>query len=152
MSNRESKIVIFKAALCCGFAIALRALFLVIRRCDFSRIILSLREALASWQSNMSNTNTFDCFALLAMTHPLPPEHREGENGAVPNRAHRVRPIPRLQAPHKSKALPHTICSPAKVVGGVQFHAFGARGGAAAQMWSEDTKMRLVPIDKECEK
>ena len=28
MSNRESKIVIFKAALCCGFAIALRALFL----------------------------------------------------------------------------------------------------------------------------
>ena len=26
-----------KAALCCGFAIALRALFLVIRRCDFSR-------------------------------------------------------------------------------------------------------------------
>ena len=28
MSNGESKIVIFKAALCCGFAIALRALFL----------------------------------------------------------------------------------------------------------------------------
>ncbi|MDE7197125.1 MAG: hypothetical protein K2N69_08935 [Helicobacter sp.] len=28
MSNRESKIAIFKAALCCGFAIALRALFL----------------------------------------------------------------------------------------------------------------------------
>ncbi|MDE7196159.1 MAG: hypothetical protein K2N69_03955 [Helicobacter sp.] len=27
-SNGESKIVIFKAALCCGFAIALRALFL----------------------------------------------------------------------------------------------------------------------------
>ncbi|MDE7195633.1 MAG: hypothetical protein K2N69_01275, partial [Helicobacter sp.] len=27
-SNRESKITIFKAALCCGFAIALRALFL----------------------------------------------------------------------------------------------------------------------------
>ncbi|MDE7196157.1 MAG: hypothetical protein K2N69_03945 [Helicobacter sp.] len=37
MSNRELKIVIFKAALCYGFAIALRALFLVIRRCDFSR-------------------------------------------------------------------------------------------------------------------
>ena len=35
MSNRESKIAIFKAALCYGFAIALRALFLVIRRCDF---------------------------------------------------------------------------------------------------------------------
>ena len=30
MSNGESKIVIFKARLCCGFAIALRALFLVI--------------------------------------------------------------------------------------------------------------------------
>ncbi|MDE7196670.1 MAG: hypothetical protein K2N69_06605 [Helicobacter sp.] len=28
MSNGESKIVIFKAALCCGFTIALRALFL----------------------------------------------------------------------------------------------------------------------------
>ena len=28
MSNGESKIAIFKAALCCGFAIALRALFL----------------------------------------------------------------------------------------------------------------------------
>ena len=28
MSNGESKIVIFKAVLCCGFAIALRALFL----------------------------------------------------------------------------------------------------------------------------
>ena len=27
-SNGESKIAIFKAALCCGFAIALRALFL----------------------------------------------------------------------------------------------------------------------------
>ncbi|MDE7196064.1 MAG: hypothetical protein K2N69_03465 [Helicobacter sp.] len=28
MSNGESKIAIFKVALCCGFAIALRALFL----------------------------------------------------------------------------------------------------------------------------
>ncbi|MDE6044811.1 MAG: hypothetical protein K2F85_04735, partial [Helicobacter sp.] len=28
MSNRESKIAISKAALCCGFAIALRTLFL----------------------------------------------------------------------------------------------------------------------------
>ena len=37
MSNGKSKIAIFKAALCYGFAIALRALFLVIRRCDFSR-------------------------------------------------------------------------------------------------------------------
>ncbi|MDE7196331.1 MAG: hypothetical protein K2N69_04875 [Helicobacter sp.] len=30
MSNGESKIAISKAALCCGFAIALRTLFLVI--------------------------------------------------------------------------------------------------------------------------
>ena len=37
MSNGESKIAESKAALCYGFAIALRALFLVIRRCDFSR-------------------------------------------------------------------------------------------------------------------
>ena len=37
MSNRESKIAIFKAALCYGFAIALRALFLGIWRCDFRR-------------------------------------------------------------------------------------------------------------------
>ena len=36
MSNGESKIAIFKAALCYGFAIALRALFLGIQRCDFS--------------------------------------------------------------------------------------------------------------------
>ena len=33
MSNGESKIAIFKAALCCGFAIALRALFLGILSC-----------------------------------------------------------------------------------------------------------------------
>ena len=39
MSNGESKIVIFKAALCYGFAIALHALFLGIRRCDFSRTL-----------------------------------------------------------------------------------------------------------------
>ncbi|MDE7195872.1 MAG: hypothetical protein K2N69_02500, partial [Helicobacter sp.] len=63
-----SKIAIFKAALCCGFAIALRALFLgilpyspslaegvrgwvvMLRR---SRNISSLREALASWQTNV---------------------------------------------------------------------------------------------------
>ena len=68
MSNGESKIAIFKAALCCGFAIALRALFLgilpyspsfaervrgwvvMLRR---SRNISSLREALASWQSTV---------------------------------------------------------------------------------------------------
>ncbi|MDE7195833.1 MAG: hypothetical protein K2N69_02300, partial [Helicobacter sp.] len=33
MSNGESKIAIFKAALCYGFAIALRALFLGILSC-----------------------------------------------------------------------------------------------------------------------
>ena len=46
MSNGESKIAIFKARLRYGFAIALRALFLVIRRCDFSRthcVIASVR-------------------------------------------------------------------------------------------------------------
>ncbi|MDE7196783.1 MAG: hypothetical protein K2N69_07180, partial [Helicobacter sp.] len=36
-SNGESKIAESKAALCYGFAIALRTLFFVIRRCDFSR-------------------------------------------------------------------------------------------------------------------
>ena len=45
MSNGESKIAIFKAALCCGFAIALRALFLVIRRCDFSRTLSAVKTA-----------------------------------------------------------------------------------------------------------
>ena len=43
MSNGESKIAIFKAALCYGFAIALRALFL-------------------------GDSLLVDCFALLAMT------------------------------------------------------------------------------------
>ena len=41
MSNGESKIVIFKAALCYGFAIALRALFRVIL-CFFVGGILCL--------------------------------------------------------------------------------------------------------------
>ncbi|MDE5816124.1 MAG: hypothetical protein K2H55_01285, partial [Helicobacter sp.] len=45
MSNGESKIAIFKAALCYGFAIALRALFLVIRRCDLVALLLSLRAS-----------------------------------------------------------------------------------------------------------
>ena len=44
MSNGESKIAIFKAALCCGFAIALRALFLVI-----PIVIASVRKD--AWQS-----------------------------------------------------------------------------------------------------
>ena len=85
MSNKESKIVIFKAALCCGFAIALRALFLVIlpyspslaegvrgwvvmlRR---SRNISSLREALASWQTTVSSIHRRLIASLtLAMTH-----------------------------------------------------------------------------------
>ena len=76
MSNGESKIAIFKARLCCGFAIALRALFLVIRRCDFSRtlpfVIASIRKN--AWQSTvyeariMGDSMPFDCFASLAMT------------------------------------------------------------------------------------
>ena len=54
MSNGESKITESKAALCYGFVIALRALFLVIRRCDFSRtpfVIASIRKN--AWQSNV---------------------------------------------------------------------------------------------------
>ncbi|MDE5816920.1 MAG: hypothetical protein K2H55_05410, partial [Helicobacter sp.] len=43
-SNGESKIAIFKAALCYGFAIALRALFLVI-----PIVIASVRKD--AWQS-----------------------------------------------------------------------------------------------------
>ena len=41
---------------------------------------LSLR-AFARMRGNQQarNPKTVDCFALLAMTHPLPPEHREGE-------------------------------------------------------------------------
>ncbi|MDE7196578.1 MAG: hypothetical protein K2N69_06140, partial [Helicobacter sp.] len=79
----ESKIVIFKAALCCGFAIALRALFLGILSYSpslaegvrgwvvmlrQSRNILSLREALVSWQSTvceariMKDSMPLDCF------------------------------------------------------------------------------------------
>ena len=57
VSNGESKIAIFKAALCYGFAIALRALFLVIRRRDFSRtihcVIASVRKD--AWQSTVSS-------------------------------------------------------------------------------------------------
>ena len=80
MSNGESKIAIFKAALCCGFAIALRALFLgilpyspslaegvrgwvvMLRR---SRNILSLREALASWQSTVYEAKIMRILCLL---------------------------------------------------------------------------------------
>ncbi|MDE7195602.1 MAG: hypothetical protein K2N69_01120, partial [Helicobacter sp.] len=94
MSNGESKIAIFKAALCCGFAIALRALFLgilsyspspaegvrgwvvMLRR---SRNILSLREALASWQSTVLGIHGRLIASLaLAMTHPLPPPQGRG--------------------------------------------------------------------------
>ncbi|MDE7196873.1 MAG: hypothetical protein K2N69_07635 [Helicobacter sp.] len=54
-SNGESKIAIFKAALCCGFAIALRALFLVIRRCDFSRtpFVIASEPVGRAWQSTV---------------------------------------------------------------------------------------------------
>ncbi|MDE6044223.1 MAG: hypothetical protein K2F85_01750, partial [Helicobacter sp.] len=53
VSNRESKIAESKAALCYGFAIALRALFLVIRRCDFSRtpFVIASEPIGRAWQS-----------------------------------------------------------------------------------------------------
>ena len=51
MSNGESKIAIFKAALCCGFAIALRALFLGI-------VCFVVGDSVL-----------VDCFALLARTY-----------------------------------------------------------------------------------
>ena len=55
MSNGESKIAIFKARLCCGFAIALRALFRVIRRCDFSRtpFVIASEHNVRAWQSTV---------------------------------------------------------------------------------------------------
>ena len=75
-SNGESKIAISKAALCYGFAIALRALFLVIRRCDFSRtpFVIASEPVGRAWQSTvceariMKDSMPFDCFASLAMT------------------------------------------------------------------------------------
>ena len=77
MSNGESKIAIFKAALCCGFAIALRALFLVIRRRDFSRtpFVIASEHNVRAWQSTvceariMKDSMPLDCFGqALAMT------------------------------------------------------------------------------------
>ena len=70
MSNGESQIVESKAALCCGFAIALRALFLVIRRCDFSRtpFVIASEPVGRAWQSTvceariMKDSMPFDCF------------------------------------------------------------------------------------------
>ena len=64
MSNGESKIAIFKAALCCGFAIALCALFLVIRRCDFSRthcVIASERRERGNQQAKNPHDSSFVC-------------------------------------------------------------------------------------------
>ena len=58
MSNGESKIAESKAALCYGFAIALRALFLGILCWGIPCLLIASLT--------------------LAMTHPLPPEHREG--------------------------------------------------------------------------
>ena len=57
MSNGESKIVIFKAALCYGFAIALRALFLGILR------FYCHCEALAEASNRVKHSKTFDCHA-----------------------------------------------------------------------------------------
>ncbi|MDE6044321.1 MAG: hypothetical protein K2F85_02245, partial [Helicobacter sp.] len=44
MSNGESKIAIFKAALCCGFAIALRALFLGILCLLIASLMLAMTQ------------------------------------------------------------------------------------------------------------
>ena len=57
MSNGESKIAIFKAALCCGFAIALRALFLGILR------FYCHCEALAEATNRVERSETFDYFS-----------------------------------------------------------------------------------------
>ena len=80
MSNGESKIAESKVALCYGFAIALRALFLgilpyspslaegvrgwvvMLRR---SRNILSLREALALWQPTVCEARIMGILCLL---------------------------------------------------------------------------------------
>ena len=93
-SNGESKIAESKAALCCGFAIALRALFLGILcsliasrklamtqycamfiknwRCDLVALILSLREALASWQATVPSIQRRLIASLtLAMTQEI---------------------------------------------------------------------------------
>ena len=56
MSNGESKIAIFKAALCCGFAIALRALFLGIL--PYSP---SLAEGVEGWVVMLSASETSLC-------------------------------------------------------------------------------------------
>ena len=55
MGNGESKIAESKARLRCGFAIALRALFLAIRRCDFSRThyVIASEPIGRAWQANV---------------------------------------------------------------------------------------------------
>ena len=45
MSNGESKIAESKAALCCGFAIALRALFLGILRWEILCLLIASAKA-----------------------------------------------------------------------------------------------------------
>ena len=59
MSNGESKIAIFKAALCYGFAIALRALFLEILQ---EATYLSLRASVRTRGNQQArNLDTVDC-------------------------------------------------------------------------------------------
>ena len=58
MSNGESKIAESKAALCCGFAIALRALFLVI-----PIVIASIRWN--AWQSTVYEARIMGILCLL---------------------------------------------------------------------------------------
>ena len=73
MSNGESKIAIFKAALCCGFAIALRALFLVIRRCDFSRtpFVIASEHNVRAWQPTVCKARIMGILCLLIATLTL---------------------------------------------------------------------------------
>ena len=87
MSNGESKIAISKAALCCGFAIALRALFLGILCLLIASLTLAMTQdyhfalffVIASECNERGNQQArnprimkdsmpFDCFASLAMT------------------------------------------------------------------------------------
>ena len=68
MSNGESKIAISKAALCCGFAIALRALFLGIL-CWGIRCLLIATLALAMTQEHVI---TSECNERGNQTCPTP--------------------------------------------------------------------------------
>ncbi|MDE5816160.1 MAG: hypothetical protein K2H55_01470, partial [Helicobacter sp.] len=63
MSNGELKIAIFKAALCYGFAIALRALFLEILYKCLSVIVRGVSLVAINRQRIPKHSETFDCHA-----------------------------------------------------------------------------------------